>query len=963
MVIRKYTVVIALVALWYIFFAPPQAVAQVLDDIEVTGRNGSTVIQVNFAVPVRYIKHFPTEPAKTLRVYLRVTPSRDSSQQQVPERRTLRAPPGGRVPLLDVTYERDAAAEPQLVVRFSEPVQVTIRQGQNSRSIQIIVPTPMSQRQTPPISQTERSPSQKAPETSGVFDRILDTLKQESAKKQPNTGKKQANTGKGRYTVTLALSFKPITDIASIRKDLAEFQDHIVYQITATLFGLKVYFIRLGFFASSDEATVARAKLQSKYPAAWVTLVTKDERIAALGGKKIKPKKRKGFKLTEVPKGLVSESKKESFDKEYPYVITLASYLDSNPEPLKPLPKSLEKYRLYTTAFIKDGKSWRRLRLGFFTTSAQAQQVRQRVKDVYPDAWIDIVSRIEREDSEKTALVLGDPKFALREPEAEVVAESNAPQLLAQGREALTSGDNIQAIRLFTKILVLPKSEYTQEAQEYLGLARERDGQIASAKVEYKLYLKLYPDGEGAARVRQRLANLSRPKETVRIVELRKPKEKEVHEWSMFGSLTQDYYRGESQTDITTTVGNIVSQDSLSEVDQSSLQSNFDLTGRFRNTRFDNRMVFRGNQTHDFLDSENDSRVTSAYFNLLNRPHHYAAKIGRQSGTYGVLSRFDGGLFGHNFLPKWRINAFAGLPADDIAPESDRRFYGVGIDMGPFADRWNTSLYIIDQEVDGMTDRQAVGAELRYFDPKRSLFSLVDYDVYFSELNIAMFQGSWQLPTSTTLNLLLDYRKSPSLQTTNALLGQIMESAEELLATKSEEEVKEMAEALTATSQLFTIGAVHPLNKRLQLGGDITIANISATEAVDNVPAAEETGNVVTYSTQLIGSRFFFSDDVSVSTLSYTDSESFKARALSFIERFPFSKSWRGEVGLKIYDQENDIGSDLLRITPTFKLYYRGRKNFTFEFEVAQEQRKVRGDDDDEDTTRDFVRLGYRRDF
>ncbi len=485
MVIRKYpVVVIAGVALGFILFAPRQAAADILDNIEVTGADGSAVIQVNFAVPVRYIKHFPTEPAKTLQVYLRVTAFAESDRQQALERRTLRAPPGNGVGLRDVTYEGDGAEGPHLVVRFNQPASVTIRQGEDSRSIQIIVPTAGSQRQTPSVAQTDRSPSQKAPEIPEVSGQILDARKQESAKEK-------TEAGKGRYAVTLALSFKPITDIARIRKGLTEFRDRTVYQITATIFGLKVYFIRLGFFASSDDATIARAKLRSAYPVAWVTLVTEDERTAALGGKKIKRKKKKSFELAEVPKGLVSESKKEGFDKEYPYVITLTSYMDSNPEPLKPLPKGLEIYRLYTTGFIKDGKSWRRLRLGFFTTNEQAQQVRQHVKDVYPNAWIDIVSRIEREDSEKTALVLGDPKFALRKPEAEIVAESNAAQLLAQGREALTSGDNTQAMRIFTKILLLPKSEYTQEAQEYLGLARERDGQIASAKVEYKLYLKL----------------------------------------------------------------------------------------------------------------------------------------------------------------------------------------------------------------------------------------------------------------------------------------------------------------------------------------------------------------------------------------------------------------------------------------------------------------------------------------
>jgi len=68
--------------------------------------------------------------------------------------------------------------------------------------------------------------------------------------------------------------------------------------------------------------------------------------------------------------------------------------------------------------------------------------------------------------------------------------------------------DYSHAIALYTKILAYPNHPYRQDAQEYLGLARERNGQLAQAKAEYEAYLKLYPKGEGADRVRQRLTGL-----------------------------------------------------------------------------------------------------------------------------------------------------------------------------------------------------------------------------------------------------------------------------------------------------------------------------------------------------------------------------------------------------------------------------------------------------------------------
>ena len=53
-----------------------------------------------------------------------------------------------------------------------------------------------------------------------------------------------------------------------------------------------------------------------------------------------------------------------------------------------------------------------------------------------------------------------------------------------------------------------PNHDRHAEAQELLGLAREKNGQTAHAKAEYQRYLALYPDADGAARVRQRLAAL-----------------------------------------------------------------------------------------------------------------------------------------------------------------------------------------------------------------------------------------------------------------------------------------------------------------------------------------------------------------------------------------------------------------------------------------------------------------------
>ena len=67
---------------------------------------------------------------------------------------------------------------------------------------------------------------------------------------------------------------------------------------------------------------------------------------------------------------------------------------------------------------------------------------------------------------------------------------------------ALSQRQYPQAVELLTRLLRQPEYPGRAEAQELIGLVRERAGQLAHAKAEYQEYLRRYPDGSAAARVR-----------------------------------------------------------------------------------------------------------------------------------------------------------------------------------------------------------------------------------------------------------------------------------------------------------------------------------------------------------------------------------------------------------------------------------------------------------------------------
>jgi len=79
--------------------------------------------------------------------------------------------------------------------------------------------------------------------------------------------------------------------------------------------------------------------------------------------------------------------------------------------------------------------------------------------------------------------------------------EANAANLLREGREALAGGDYPRAINRLNRILGLPANAQTMAAQALLGEAREKNGEIAKARAEYELFLKLYPEAAAAAAI------------------------------------------------------------------------------------------------------------------------------------------------------------------------------------------------------------------------------------------------------------------------------------------------------------------------------------------------------------------------------------------------------------------------------------------------------------------------------
>ena len=104
---------------------------------------------------------------------------------------------------------------------------------------------------------------------------------------------------------------------------------------------------------------------------------------------------------------------------------------------------------------------------------------------------------IAQQTSSKVATKSPPPDFTQVAPARTV--DANLERIMGKAKTAMADKDYGQAILHYETVLSFSYNQFGEEAMEYLGLARERNGQFASAETVYRKYLDKYPKGEGTA--------------------------------------------------------------------------------------------------------------------------------------------------------------------------------------------------------------------------------------------------------------------------------------------------------------------------------------------------------------------------------------------------------------------------------------------------------------------------------
>jgi len=474
------------------------------------------------------------------------------------------------------------------------------------------------------------------------------------------------------------------------------------------------------------------------------------------------------------------------------------------------------------------------------------------------------------------------------------------------------------------RLLRQPEFPARADAQELLGLVRERAGQFAQAKAEYEEYLRRYPEGTGAARVRARLHALLTASITPKTTgEFGAP---EANHATIAGSAALTY---QFEKDTTVAAGTTTTATSVN-----AALIYGDLLLRDRGERYDFTMRIDAGYTENIVNTFGGSqdRTTAAYVELTDRVLGLTGRVGRQSlASQGVIGLFDGVFVGYQLNPKWSVSAAAGLPAytSYSAFSTQTKFGTVTAEFDPLHQAWVFDAYLFDETDENTTDRRSIGLQTRYSAAGRTAVVLVDYDIAFQQLNSATVIGNAKVGDHWVMGFDADHRRSPLLQLSNALIGQAATDLTTLESEFTPSQIKQLALDRTATSNSYVLSASRPLGERWQFMVDLAALELSGTPASGGVAATPSTGLDKSATLQISGSSLMQSSDLHIFGLRYdNDSPISSSTTLSWDARFVVHGAWRLGPRLSVERLSDPaLGGTQMLYLPQIRGDWTGRKS------------------------------------
>jgi tetratricopeptide (TPR) repeat protein len=568
----------------------------------------------------------------------------------------------------------------------------------------------------------------------------------------------------------------------------------------------------------------------------------------------------------------------------------------------------------------------------------------------------------------------------------------------ALARIAITEKNYRRATQLLTKLVGLPEHNRSADAQELLGVVRERNGQFAHAKAEYEIYLKNYPDTKGADRVRQRLAAIltaeAKPPKKLRDpgagydgskdefrstsnvrsiprasdlyrdgIEIEAPQEKST----FTATLSQFYYFNQGVTRFREFEIGTVDEDDV--IFQNSIVTTLDAFGTYNTENYNLSWRAVGDYELDFNDNDDSKlRFSRIYGDIESKEKGFSLRFGRQTRyDGGIFGRFDGTMLTLPINENVETKFIIGLNVDSTADalfSTDPLVYGASLHFNDIWKGIDTSVYFVQQKVESFTDRQAIGFDLQYQSNNTSIFALLDYDLSFGRISTARISGTRIFADQSSITLSADLTHSPYLTLSNALQGQAVSTLEELNTSFTLNEIEQLALDRTTETTSFTAAYSRPLNEKWRLSVDASAFHTSGSPASGGVAAVRSPGVEFYTSAQLVGSGIYSDSDVVSYALRLADTAQSQLVQFDIYRRFEYNEKLRLKPRIIIGGRNfTRTGGNEYFIIPSLTANYRLNKSTLFEVEIGGRISSLKTPSFIEDRNEFYIFAGFWKEF
>lgn len=637
------------------------------------------------------------------------------------------------------------------------------------------------------------------------------------------------------------------------------------------------------------------------------------------------------------------------------------------PENADKLKEHLSRYRfqiIYIPAQSLNAANTAQLRVGFFASYSQAREFISATNYLYSNQHI---VHIERQEHQAVGQQLGENPstatdyyvFAVGRNETKTMA-GTSQQILERAKQLYIEKSYSQAIAHYAVLATLADSATAAWARELIGLCYEKLGRRSDAMASYRQLLKEFPQANGRSRIEQRLRGL----ETAAL------DERSLRQTAATNPSRRNYTRGVIGQYYRTVSRSVNGGDS--EKVLSLLSTDWDIRSSMQWNGHDLRARINGFWLKDELDTDqSEVEFKRVFVDYHHQGSGFEAALGRQKNIdSGVYTSFDGLTVSYPLTPDLRVSASVGQPVyfSDIYDELDYFFYSAHLDW-EINSHWQLKSYYIEQTVNDVTDREAVGARAVYIGKKITSFLTVDYDTAFSEINNILLNSNYAATENTNVNFTYGSQRSPFLTATNILIGQADLDLDLYLQSKeNKDNLLDDALSRTALNEYFTVSVNTRLTDRLRLIADYydsALSDIPSTELLQGLPiTTDSSGEFHSQSLglQLVFQDFFLQNDSMSVGLRRNDGDSSTTNQIYINERLRLGRRLTINPRFSYADVQFASNADSQQqFRYSIALTYRPWRNVEFNLEAGNESITTQLSDTRYES--DYIFAGYRFNF